>query len=108
MLILWTYSKFLAFERKYIAFAFVSKTWYCAVKRERIALILSLRLYCRSLSWVLWLVSMGLKQEKLCTYAANNGDISVLIWACSQIPAWSCDQNTCVAAASGGHVEILQ
>jgi hypothetical protein len=34
--------------------------------------------------------------------------MSVLIWACSQIPAWSCDQNTCAAAASGGHVAILQ
>ena len=104
-------ANFLSPKENIFAFALVSKTCYCAVKREKIALISCLRLYCRSLSSICWLLSMGLKdrlQAKLCTYAAGNGDMHVLIWACSQIPAWPYDQHTCAAAASGGHVEILQ
>ena len=104
-------ANFLPPKENIFAFALVSKTCHSVVKREKIALSSSLRLYCRSLSSVLWLVSMGLEdrlREKLCTYAAGNGDMSVLIWACSQKPAWSCDQNTCAVAASGGHIEILQ
>ena len=104
-------ANFLPPKENILAFALVNKTCYFAVKRERIALISCLRLYCRSLSSVSWLLSMGLRdrlQGKLCTYAASNGDMSVLMWACSQMPVWPCDKETCEAAASGGHLEILQ
>ena len=102
---------FLSPKENIFAFALVNKTCYYAVKREEIALISSLRLYCRSLPSVLWLISMGLKdrlQAKLCTYAAGNGDMSVLMWARSQMPVWPYSQHTCTAAASGGYLEILQ
>jgi hypothetical protein len=41
-----------------------------------------------------------------CTYAAENGDLSILQWCRANKCPW--DERTCSMAAKNGHVGILQ